>query len=94
MPVENLSRHLVTVYLHKFCLCVLGCSVDDILEDNEEGIVMERFICMDMAGVDELGDLLIGHGEQAELTVNVFFHIGPRRLGSINKLLLFIIYWI
>ncbi|GMN46839.1 hypothetical protein TIFTF001_016018 [Ficus carica] len=64
------ERHVVTVYLHKLCLCVLGCTVDDILEDNEEGIAMERFI-MDMAGVDELGDLLIGHGEQAELTLNI-----------------------
>lgn len=60
----------ILVYLHDV-INDLGRTLDDVFGDQEKRVDIKGVVFMDMAGVNELQDFVVRHGEQAELTLNV-----------------------
>lgn len=69
--MKNCARSSsILVYLHDV-INDLGRTLDDVFGDQEKRVDIEGVVLMNMAGVNELQDFVVRHGEQAELTLNV-----------------------
>ena len=72
------------MYLHNF-VNNLGCTLENVFDNDEECIFVERFISVDMSLINELGDLLVGQGEQTDITSNFLFHSGNGGFNSSDQ---------
>lgn len=65
----------IYIYLHN-AVNDLSCTHKNVFDDDKKRVLIEDFLSCrtsrDMSLVNELGNVFVGHGEEAEIKVNIY----------------------